>query len=172
MKVRFLLECFVFFIFCSGLAIFQGALADELPELEKFLAKVKTLVQKYYPNAKVTVASDEIDFEDLTMEFTVHHLGKDGNWSIPFTVKGPQRGGWRGSGGIVGRIKLWPGPYVFARARPNTVDYRYYKELLLAPYSEKYQCHLLADLLYPDTADPVFVKTFTDLVNVFEADLE
>lgn len=117
-------------------------------------------------------AETEIEFEYKTREYEVYEPQKNGRDTFS-SKKGPEKwGAGKGAGGIIGRLKIRPGPYMASRTRPQTIDYHYFKELLLASYSEKKDCHIEAELLYPGTADPKFVEEFTTLINGFENEIE
>jgi hypothetical protein len=51
---------------------------------------------------------------------------------------------------------------------PQTFDKRYFRVLLLAPYSPKRDAHLIVHLAYPRDVHPEFLKQFTELVNGIE----
>ncbi len=163
MKITYIVLSFSLLLFSN-----LGIAENKLPSLETFNQKLSDLIKAYYPEAKITFTQNDIHFEYKVREFVVHDLQKNGTWSIPFTRLGPDRDGWQGQGGILGDISLFKGQYFGSLMRPQTIDYHYYKTLLLAPYSKKYNCNLNVDLLYPDTVDLKFVEKFTALINGFE----
>ncbi len=55
---------------------------------------------------------------------------------------------------------------------PQTFDYHYFKLLLLAPYSKKYDCCLIVKLSYPSDAKADFIESLSNLANEFEKRLE
>ena len=158
----------MFLFLHSGLLLEAAA----TPNIEKLSVKVESLVKAYYPESKILATDSEIEFEYKTRDYDVYEPRKDGGNDF-LSKKGPEKGGiGKGTGGIVGRIKIKPGPYMASRTRPQTIDYHYFKELLLAPYSEKKNCHIETELIYPGTVDPKFVEEFTNLINDFENEME
>ncbi len=55
---------------------------------------------------------------------------------------------------------------------PQTFDNRYFRLLLMAPYSRQSDAHLYVHLAYPGNVSPDFLKEFTGLVNEFERYLD
>lgn len=55
---------------------------------------------------------------------------------------------------------------------PQTFDKRYFKVLLMAPYSPKQDAHLSVRLSYPRNVTAEFIKQFTELVNEFGKHLD
>ena len=55
---------------------------------------------------------------------------------------------------------------------PQTLDRLYFKVLMLAPESTKFDSTLIVDLKFPNTADPEFLAKFKELINGFEAYLK
>jgi hypothetical protein len=158
---------FIFFFFHSGLLL----KAADIPSLKKITSKVESLVKAYYPESKILATDSEIEFEYKTRDYDVYEPRKDGG-SDYLSKKGPEKGGaGKGASGIIGRMKIKPGPYMASRTRPQTVDYHYFKELLLAPYSKKKDFHIETELLYPESVDPKFVEEFTNLINGFENEI-
>jgi len=50
---------------------------------------------------------------------------------------------------------------------PQILDNRYFKVLLMAPYSSKHDAHLKIHLSYPERVSVDFLKQSTELVNDF-----
>jgi hypothetical protein len=105
---------------------------------------------------------DKIHFEYDTRVFIVHEAYKTGEWQDPREERGPK------PGGILCDITLQKGQYQGAAAAPQTFDKRYFKVLLMAPYSSKRDVHLYVRLSYPGNVSSDFLKEFADLVNGFE----
>jgi hypothetical protein len=52
---------------------------------------------------------------------------------------------------------------------PQTFDRKYYSIMLMAPYSQKYDCHLYVHLYIPNLGRNIeFIKEFTEQINGFE----
>ncbi|MFC2156579.1 hypothetical protein ACFLT9_01950 [Acidobacteriota bacterium] len=152
----------------------KDQLDSNLPDLMDFSRELKELVLKYYPKADISETDISLKFEYETREFTVHAPLKTGGWSeIAHKVKGPRNVVYneessQRESGIVGTVSLEPQQYIAQITRPQTLDYSYFKHLMLAPESKKFECHLMADLKYPYETREAFVKAFTELVNSFE----
>src|SRR5262249_51778065 len=93
--------------------------------------------------------------------FMLHEQTKTGQWQDAHEMIGPQRGG------VVGNMELRTGKYLGTAAVPQTFDERYFKLLVMAPYSEARAAHLYTHLLYPADASKSFLSEFTDLVTHF-----
>ena len=104
---------------------------------------------------------DRIHFEYNTRVFVIHEALKTGEWQDPREERGPNKGG------ILGEILLRPGRYEGAAVAPQIFDKRYFKVLLLAPFSEKCDCHLHVRLYYPGDAKEDFLKEFQQLIDGF-----
>ncbi len=157
--------------------------AEEVPSVsgfDRFADAVERLLRKHYPQAKPSLAgSSSIQFEYETMDFLMHGSGKASrHWGQAFTVKGPQRGeGGDDHGGIVGSVLIERGPWepmasvTVARQLSQGrwyegEDDRYYfkTKSYLSPYLQSCDCHIQANVVYPDTVNPEFLEAFADLV--------
>jgi len=134
----------------------------QTPALKRFYSELRTLLRKHYPKATSHLLKDKIHFEHDTRVFIVHEAYKTGEWQDPWEERGPK------PGGILCDITLQKGQYQGAAVAPQTFDKRYFKVLLMAPYSPKRDVHLYVHLSYPGNVRTDFLKEFTDLVNGFE----
>ena len=159
----FIRLCFLPFA-CSFLLL-QGKAADdealENPALKQFYSELRTLFRRYYPKATSHLLKDKIHFEHDTRLFIVHEALKTGEWQDPWEERGPK------PGGILCDIALQKGQYQGAALVPQTFDKRYFRVLLLAPYSSKRDVHLEVHLAYPRNVSVEFLKQFTELINDF-----
>lgn len=141
------------------------AVEKKLPDMNKFVSELEKLLKRYYP--KIRRAEGEFDpgvvqFEYNTMKFMIHHALKTGEWQPAHECKGPQRHG------VVCGIRLSEGKFLGAAMVPQVFDDKYYNTLLMAPYYEKDDCHLMANLSYPESdVDPNFLREYQRLVNSF-----
>jgi hypothetical protein len=131
------------------------------PDLTQLYSDLRSLFYRYYPNVSAHMLNDEIHFEADTRIFLIHRQLKTGEWQDASPTRGPKRGG------ILCEISLAKGRYLGAAAVPQTFDERYFKVLLLAPYSAKRDAHLIARLSFPDGTNERFLTEFTELVNRF-----
>ena len=131
------------------------------PALKRFYSELRTLFQQHYSNATSHLLTNKIHFERDTRAFLVHEPTKNGEWQDPWETRGPKRGG------ILCDLELRKGPYAGAAMVPQTFDKRYFKLLLMAPYSSRHDAHLYVHLSYPADAKADFLRQFTDLVNDF-----
>lgn len=136
--------------------------ALENPALKRFYSELRMLFRKHYPKATSHLLKDKIHFEHDTRVFIVHEALKTGEWQDPWETRGPK------PGGILCDITLQDGQYQGAAVVPQTFDKRYFKVLLMAPYSAKRDVHLYVHLSYPRNVSDDFLKQFTELVNDFE----
>jgi hypothetical protein len=132
------------------------------PDLKPLLRDVEKLVGRYYPKAQVTLKDRTIHFEFNTRKFMIHEPNLAGEWQNASEVVGPQKGG------ICGRLELCRGKYGAQLALPHRSDKRYFTSQLLAPYSEKWDRHLMVELMYPADVPKDFLKDFYRLVSEFD----
>lgn len=137
--------------------------AEALPQavLKPFYSDLRILFQQYYPKVTSHLVKDKIHFEQDTRVFIVHEAYKTGEWQDPWETRGPKRGG------ILCEIELKKGKYEGAAVVPQTFDKRYFKVLLLAPYSARQDAHLYVHLSYPADVNSEFLRLFTERINEF-----
>lgn len=130
-----------------------GPAAD--PNWSKLEGAVEKLVIEFYPKAKIKKTKDHMHVEY-----------KSRPYDVPSTHKqdiGPE---WSG---IVFDMELKQGPYVGVDAVPKKFnEYSYYVVELYAPYSKKFDRHLLTRISYPFDVPPDFLKRFKNLVDEFD----
>ncbi len=146
----------------ANLAMAQAT--DDEPRLPKpFMTKMTALIKHYYPEMTVTTNDHEVSFVYRTRTFMIHHPTKTGQWQEARPEQGPH------PDGILCRLRVQTGPYNGAAVLPQTFDYRYFKVLIMAPYSKKTNCHLHAQLYYPEQkTSPDFLRHWSQLVDDFE----
>ena len=136
--------------------------AVDAPDLKPLHEKVRTLVEKYYPKAKVDLCGKTIRFESNTRKFMIHNPLKTGEWQDAHEEVGPQKSG------IYCKIDLRNGDYDGQLAVPQALKGPYFTTHLLAPYSKRLDRHLYIYLKYPSDVSKDFLKEFFQLVNRFE----
>jgi hypothetical protein len=149
---------------CSLMSAPAKAGADESlqnPALKQFYSELQTLFRKHYPKATSHLLKDKIHFEHDTRVFIVHEAQMTGEWQDPWETRGPK------PGGILCDIRFQKGQYQGQAVAPQTFDKRYFKILLLAPYSGKPDAHLVVHLSYPRNVKEDFLRQFTELINDF-----
>ena len=132
------------------------------PALKRFYSELQTIFRNQYPDVTSDLLKDKIHFECDTRLFIVHEEGMSGRWLDPWEERGPK------PGGILCDITLEKGKYQGQAIVPQTIDKRYFKFLMMAPYSEKQDIHLIVYLSYPQNVSDDFLKRFTKLVNSFD----
>jgi hypothetical protein len=139
--------------------------ADDTPDsdLKRLHVEVRKLVEKHYPNGKVTLKNQTIHFEFNARKFMIHEPLLSGEWQNAHEELGPQKGG------IYGDIELRVGEYMGQANVPQTFNKHYFTLLLLAPYSQKNNQHLYVHLKYPGDVPKEFLEAFKGLANGFEA---
>ncbi len=116
---------------------------------------VEKLIREYYPKAKIKPGK-----EKLYVEY------KAKPYILPSTNKQEQGPDW---GGIVIDMELQKGPYAGVHQVPKKFnEYSFYSVELYAPYSQKYDCHLLTRICYPFDVPQEFLKRFKKVVEEFE----
>jgi len=155
-----LLASFGILITLSARAADDSALQN--PAFKGFYSELKTLFRKHYPQSTSHLFKDSVHFESDTRVLVVHEETMNGDWQDPWETRGPK------PGGILGEIRFMKGNYQEHAAGPQTFDKRYFKILLLAPYSKKHDAHIVVRLSYPRNVQEDFLKEFTKLVNELE----
>ena len=138
----------------------------ENPALKRFYPELRTLFRRHYPRVTSHLLKEKMHFEHDTRIFIVHEPTKTGEWQDPWETRGPK------PGGILCDITLQEGRYQGAAVVPQTFDKRYFKVLLMAPYSAKHDSHLIVHLSYPGNVSGEFLKEFTELVNDYSRHLD
>lgn len=136
--------------------------ADAKYDTEQLYREVRQIVRRHYPEATSHRLDDKIHFEHDTRIFIIHDPLKTGEWQDPREVRGPKKGG------IYGEIELRQGRWEGPRVVPQSFDKRYFTHLLMAPYSEKLDAHLVAHIKYPRQVPDDFLKQLTGVLNQFE----
>jgi hypothetical protein len=148
---------------CALIGLSRAAADDApKPDLKPLLEEVRKLVEKHYPNGKVTLKDQTIHFEFNTRKFMVHEPLLTGEWQDAHEEVGPQKGG------IYGDIDLRPGEYEGMAVVPQSFDKRYFTLLLLAPYFKKSDQHLYVHVKYPRDVPKEFLEEFERLLIGFE----
>lgn len=142
----------------------RGADADSLqnPALKRFYSELQTVFRRHYPNVTSHLLKDKIHFEQDTRVFIMHESLMTGEWQDPFEERGPK------PGGILCEIRLEKGRYEGQAVVPQTFDKRYFKVLLMAPYSPKHDTHLWVNISYPQRVSADFLKEFAEMVDHYE----
>lgn len=121
----------------------------------KLYKQVRALVKEYFPKAKVKEKDNQLLVEYKTRPYVIASTNK--------IEKGPK---W---GGILFEMKLLKGKYTGIHSVPKKFnEYSFFHVVLMAPYSEEKDCHLLTRITYPFDVPPEFLKRLTAITNKFE----
>ena len=137
--------------------------AESKLAFERMPQKLKSLFQEYYPEVRCeNRGADGLHFEYDVTTFESPFIGLNAE-----KQRGPK------SGGILCRVELQQGSYAVARMGTNPVpqqfiDRKDYKQLIMFPYSKKYDVHLRVTLSYPRDVDDTFFEKFRQLITSFE----
>jgi hypothetical protein len=150
-------------ILAPGVRPLANAPSDQASDTEnralrRLYGELRMVFRKHYPQASSHVLKEKMHFEHDTRIFIVHEPLKTGEWQDPWETRGPK------PGGILCDITLQAGRYQGAAVVPQTFDKRYFKMLMMAPYSAKADRHLLVHLSYPANVTSEFLKEFTELM--------
>ena len=129
--------------------------------IKRLYPELDRLFRRHYPGIESRIGGDAIRFEYKTRVFLVHEPLKTGEWQDASETKGPNRGG------ILCDIELRRGKYVGAAVVPQTFDKRYFKLLVMAPYSSSHDEHLYVHLYFPSDVSSDFLDEFSKLVETF-----
>ena len=131
------------------------------PAVAEAYSKIEKVVTKQYPKATIKRENGNLVITFNTRKFMVHNRLKTGEWQEAVEQEGPDRGG------TICSVSAAPGRWMGAAVVPQTFDYRYYRSLLMAPYSTATNYHLTVHLNYPDDVQPSFLKEFGAVVSSF-----
>ncbi len=137
--------------------------ASKTFDVERFYRDVRQLVRRHYPEATAHRLANKIHFEHDTRIFIIHEALMTGEWQDPREERGPKKGG------VHCDIQYRPGRYKGQAVVPQTFDKRYFRLLVLAPYSERLDGHLVVHLKLPGNGTPPegFQKELTALIRGF-----
>lgn len=125
------------------------------PHWSELSSTVEKLVREYFPKAKLKPGMEQMHVEYKAKPFI-----------LPSTNKEEQGPDW---GGIVFDMELKKGPYAGVHQVPKKFnEYSFYSVELFAPYSKKFDSHLLTRICYPFDVPPEFLKRFKKVVEDFE----
>jgi hypothetical protein len=132
-----------------------------LPTLQRLHSVLGPVFQRHFPQATSTVTAEGVHFEADTRAFLIHLPLLTGAWQEAREIKGPNRNG------ILCDIRMVRGKYDGQATLPQTFDNRYFKTLVTAVPSPSQHEYLHVHLSYPDSVDSLFLKEFTDQLDVF-----
>lgn len=131
-------------------------------DLKQLYEEVRQIVRRHYPQATMHRLGSKIHFEHDTRIFIVHEPLKTGEWQDPWEVRGPKKDG------IYGEIEVRQGRWRGAAVVPQTFDKRYFKDMLMAPYSDGLDAHIEVHIKYPSKVPDGFLNELTGVLNRFE----
>ena len=145
------------------------------PVPDRVCKKMEILFQKYYPKVATTnQQANGLHFEYEVTNYDFPSTDPGHKQEAPKQI-GPQQGG------ILCGIYLSTGKYSGQRLFPilrgqpvpsALVDKKFYKELLMVPYSAKNDAYLWVSLSYPPDASQDFLKEFRDILQDYANDVE
>lgn len=128
---------------------------SEPPDSARLYAQVEKLVKEYFPKAKFKIEKNTLNGKYKTRPYVIASTNK--------VEQGPK---W---GGVLFEMTLNAGKYKGVHSVPKKFnEYSFFHVVLMAPYSQSKNCHLLTRISYPFDVPPEFLKRFTNLVNDFE----
>ena len=131
-------------------------------DIDQLYQEIRRIVRRDYPAATLHKLDGKIHFEHDTRIFVVHEPLKTGQWQDPWEERGPK------INGIYGDIEIREGRWQGAAVVPQSFDKRYFTMLLMAPYSDRLDAHLVVHIKYPRNVPNGFLKDLTELLNHFE----
>ncbi len=143
--------------------------------LDEIFARLQPLFNKYYPQATAAnLHGNGIRFEHRLMTFELPDGQSAQAKRHGETHQGPEAGGiqcgvYLGQGRYAGQVKVLPAQ-PDGNLGPTTIDEKFYKVMLMVPYSARQDVYLFAALSYPPDADPQFLEEFKAILRAFEQD--
>lgn len=132
-------------------------------DISRLYQEIRLAVLRHYPEASAHHLNRKIHFEHNTRIFIIHEPRKNGQWQDPWETRGPNKGG------VYCDAEIRNGKYGGAAGVPQTMNKRYFRLLLLAPYSEKLDAHLYIHLKIPRDVPDGFLEDLIGIFNGFEA---
>lgn len=134
----------------------DGSVSAASANWQRLSDMFEKLTKEFYEKAKLKKAKDSIHAEYKVRPWEINTASnkfEDGpNW-----------------GGILYVVKLQSGPYAGVHVVPKKFnEYSTFHVELFAPYSKKFDSHLLSRIAYPFDVDQEFLKRFKKLVEDFE----
>lgn len=134
----------------------DGSATSTQANWQKLSDMFENLTKEYYEKAKLKKAKNGIHAEYKVRPWEINTAGH-------VYENGPD---W---GGILYDVKLQSGPYAGVHVVPKKFnEYSVFSVELFAPYSKKFECHLLSRISYPFDVPQDFLKRFKKLVEDFE----
>ena len=138
--------------------------AEETPaEVTAIYDQVQKLLTQHYPQAKFERSNGNFVAKFDTRTFMIHHALKTGEWQEARPQEGPNRKGIQCS------ISSAPGRWAGAAMVPQSFEYHYFTSLLMAPYNEKLNRHLIAHLDYPNGTSPQLLTEYQKVLAGFSS---
>ncbi len=145
------------------LLAFAIAIPARADDLTDYLSALRTLFEKHYHKGTSAPKDGGLVFDCNTRIFLIHERARGGgDWQDASPQRGPN------PGGIYCEIVSEEGPYNGQAEVPQIFDRRYFKVLLVAPYSKRLNRHLHILLFYPEGTPEAFLKEFRESVDRFE----
>ena len=157
----------------------MNALGDEVksrPVSDRVSAKLEAIFKKHYPKATFeNQGVNGIHFEHEVTTFEFPYNGPEGAKREAEKQRGPKRRGilcsvYSHSGPYMGQIALSPAAQ--GKVAQYLKDRKEYKQLLMAPYSQRSDVHMWVALSFPPDVDEAFLEDFRQIMTDFEKDTE
>ncbi len=150
----------------------QASASKSDPVSDRVRAKLEALFQKHYPKATLAnrgVEGIHVEHEVATFEFP--STGGKGAKREAEKQQGPKKGGilcsvYSHPGRYLGPLQL--SPVREGQVAQHLIDRKEYKQLLMAPYSQKSDVHMWVALSYPPDTDKAFLDKFREIMADFE----
>lgn len=154
----------------------RGDESKSRPVSNRECAKLEALFKKHYPKATFeNQGVNGIHFEHEVTTFDFPYTGPKGAKCEAEKQRGPKKGG------ILCSVYLHSGPYrgqlaLSPAAKGKVAQYlkdrNEYKQLLMAPYSQRSDVHMWVALSFPPDVDEAFLEDFRQIMTDFERDAE
>jgi hypothetical protein len=154
----------------------RGDESKSRPVSDRVCAKLEALFKKHYPKATFeNEGVNGIRFEHEVTTFEFHYNGPKGGKREGEKQRGPKKRG------ILCSVYSHPGPYMGqlalspaakGKVAQYLIDRMEYKQLLMAPYSQRSDVHMWVSLSFPPDVDEAFLEDFRQIMTDFENDAE
>jgi hypothetical protein len=129
------------------------------PKLKEISSAIRSLVKKHYPKSHIAVYGRNIHFEWNTRTLVT---GPESDFKNAGPINVPDEAG------IIGTIELKDGKFRGSALVPQTISHKDHDLLLMAPYSQEADSHLIVELLCPRKGrDDNFISEFINIIDRF-----
>ena len=150
----------------------ESHIPEPRPVADQVCANLEALFQKHYPKALFdNQGVNGVHFEHEVTTFEFPYTGSSGAKHETEKQRGPKPGGilcsvYSSAGPYTGQVALLPAAK--GNVAQHMIDRKAYKQMLMAPYSQKSNVHMWVALSFPPDVDKAFLEKFRQIMTDFQ----